>query len=508
MGSDVRSGVLLVSMACGAPAAVDVAFVSPDGDDSAPGTRESPLRTVGRGLSEGFGHLMLLRGVHSEGSFTVDRPVLVEGEEGAFIEPAVRLVGGRIQLRGLWVFGGVVADGADDLEIRTATITPGSAAHAFQIDGGSARLTAVTLECGPETCLRSVEAVVSIDGCRATATATATRRVLHFEGGEVVVRRAVVRGGAIAGLQVDGSADATVSASSIEEGWNGLAVLGGATAFVQDVVVERAVKTSLLLSNASADVVGGRYEATRDLTIGIAGGRAHLRDLSVAGSGFGTFSVGPSFGVSSEVDLDGGVIEHGAKSALLVSGSEVFVLGTRFLGVPDTAGDDAVIANGTDARLRISGATFEAPGGVGVGFYGGASGTVSATIARPRLGGIIVDGSTLAEDVTIEGAVIEDCSEGSGITLQGATSTMIDRVRVERCREAGVVAIGARGAIRSSRIVDNIQIGVAAFGGGVLTVAGTTIAGSPVATFATCEDGARVDLLEGNDVTGPTTDCP
>ncbi len=483
-----------------------VAYISPDGDDADPGTRAAPFRTVARGLSEAFDRLVLLSGVHTEGAFVVDRPVRLEGEGDAAIAGPVQVGADRVDLAHLRVDGGLEARAAGDLSIETATITAGSNAHALQLDGGSANLAAVVLECGRETCLFARGATLTVDRCRATATSSSTGRIFRLVQSRSVIRHTQARGGGTASFQIE-TGDAELADVSLIGGSNGLVALAGARVAADEVVVSEAARTSLLLQRVTASIQGGRLGATEDLTVGISGATVHLDEVRVEASTHGAISVSAAAGVRSEVELSGGVVGHGARAALLIDSGDVIILGTRFEGLAGAEGDDAITAVGPDASVTIEGATFEDSGGYGVALYGGARGTVSATIARPGLGGILVEGPTVAP-VVIEGGVISGCRGGSGIDLQSSSGTAVRRVRVEGCTEAGILAFGADGSLDASVLIDNVQFGAAAFSGGVLTVQGSTISGSPFATFATCGDGGRVELLGDNRITGATTECP
>lgn len=483
-----------------------VAFISPGGDDSGPGTRESPFETFERGVSSRREHLVLLPGIHEKGPFKAVRPVLVEGEGDAVVQGTLFVEGEEIRLRRLWVNGGLKAIFASKMSVESTTVTPGAELHAIDITGGSAQLGDVTLECGTESCLFATGALLDADGLRATATAT-TKWGLRLEGGRAEVRRARIRGGRTASLQVEGSGELVVMDAELGGGDNGLIAVGGSTLTAENVVVTDTVRSSLLLQETVAEIRGGRYGSTADLTIGISGGHLVLSDVTVEPSGYASVSVSPFSGKGAIARFEAGTIEHGVRSAILVTGSELLVFGTRFAGDPDVDGEDAVTASGTGTRVAIEGASFDGPSGFGVGLYEGAAGTISATISRPRFGGILVDGAG-AEPVTVADSVISGCQQGSGIDLRRAQESTIERVMVDACSEAGVVGLAAGAAVRSSTLRDNQQFGVAAFDGAVLTVEGSTITGSAFATFATCGDGARVDLLAGNRITGATTDCP
>jgi hypothetical protein len=477
----------------------DTAFVSPDGDDRAGGTREAPFRTVSRALSGEFSRIVLLLGAHPP--FRVRRSVILEGED-ALVLGVLRIEAEQVTLRALAVDGGVEVLGARDLRVETTTVSAGAEPHALRIAGGTALLRHVTMECGSETCLFASGATLAID--RLEAGGPDTQRVLRFEGGNVTIDRARLDGGSIASLQIEARARALVRASELIAGSNGLVALDRSELTADDVAVTGARRTSLLLESSIAEIEGGSYSGTPELTAGITGSRVVLREVSILPSGFAAISISRHFDRPSSVEIDGGTIDHASRSAILVDGSELGVRGTRFVGAPDGEGDDAVTGFGEGTLLTIEGATFEAPGGFGVGLFSGASGVVSATIEAPRLGGVLVDAST----ATITGSLVTGCREGSGVVVQASATAVIDRVRVEGCSEAGVLANGGSGSIRSSSLIDNLQFGAAAFAAGSLFVTGSTISGSPFATFAICGDGSRVDLGPGNRIEGSTIECP
>lgn len=483
----------------------DTAFVSPDGDDAQQGTRDAPFRTVARALVGAFAQVVLLPGIHFEGPFVLERPVLLEGEPGAALRGTVRIVGERIRLRGLDVAGAVEADGAAELVVETTTISGEDGLHALRIIDGTAELRSLELECGSETCLYASGATVTVDRCRAIATSTRTARIFRFQEGRAVVRRARLEGGAFASLQIQGHAHAIVEASELAGGSNGLVALDGASLEAEEVVVTGAAKIALLLQDVDAQIRGGRYDGTRDLTVGISGAEVVLIGVSLGTSDLGVISISRFRGAPARVELEDGTVQHGARSGVLIDGSRLTVRGTRFFGEPNVAGDDGITARGPGTQVTIEDAAFEEPSGFAVGLYDRASGVISASVVRPGLGGILLDA---AESATVADSTITGCAEGSGVVVQDSGGVLLRRLRVEGCSEAGVLGIGGSGAIRESSLVGNQQFGAAAFAGGRLSIASSTISGSPFATFATCADGARVDLLEGNRISGLITDCP
>ncbi len=431
---------------------MDAVYVSPEGNDAASGARTSPLRTLARALATSYEHVILLAGIHTEGPFSIERSVLLEGEN-ATLQGSLRIDSPGV--------------GVERLTLQSLDLTA------------------------------AAEVIVE----SATISGPPAERVVHATGGSLTLRGSTIEGGTIASIQLDGGAHGTIARSEISGGSNGLIAIDS-TLDVEDVVVTDADQISLLLDSSQATIRGGRYGGTRNLTVGITGSAVEMTNVALDASDFAVFSVAPSIERTTSLELNGGTIAHGAHAAILSGGGTLIVRGTSFTGSADQEGDDAIVAR--NAAVTIEGASFLDAGGFAIGLYEGSSGTISAMVTGPRLGGITAQSATVAiDDTTISG-----CRGGSGIYLGASNDAAIERTIIDGCSEAGVLAMGGSGSIRDSKILNNAQFGVAAFAGALIRVASSTISGSPLATFATCGDGASVTLLEGNTIDGLTTDCP
>src|SRR5260221_5389853 len=151
---------------------------------------------------------------------------------------------------------------------------------------------------------------------------------------------------------------------------------------------------------------------------------------------------------------------------------------------------------------------MEGPGGFGRAFANKVWGTVTATIPRPRLGGISIEGVAGAP-IAVRASHIEGCRTGSGIIAFNATDVTIAGTSILGCPEAGVLAGQSASIIVSNAIVtNNVQYGLAAFGGSVIDVTSSRVRGSRWALFASCGDQARIEDGGTNKIEGPTTLCP
>lgn len=503
------------------PAVSTTAYVSPTGQDTGSGGRDAPFKSIEKALSGDFDRIVLLPGAYASERVDVHRRVLLEGEGTVVIRGHVFVDANEVRLRNVSIGGGLAASFVKRLEVDSATIAAGMKDDAVSLTRSSGTLRRVKLTCGPETCLQATTATVTISDSLGKAT-DGSKRILRFEQSKGRVEACRLEGGSITQLQLGSGARVEVADTRLIGGSNGLVAVQGATLIARDVSVEEASKTALLVQESKATIEGGRYGSTPHMTVGISGSDVTFHGTHLAPSSYAVASISAHAKRPAKVRFEEGRIEHGTKSALLVTASEVTVAGTYFRGEiekrrkrrgrrrrqKDEEPPDAITASGIDARVHIESATFETPPGFAVGFYDDASGTVSATITGPNLGGVTAQ-NVATDPVVIRGTVVKGCAGGSGVLLHEATQVTVDHTRVEGCKAGGVVAgRGSKVTLTNALLEDNGLYGAAAFGGATLSLKGTRISGSKSATFASCGDGARIVDLGNNHLKGPASACP
>jgi hypothetical protein len=401
---------------------------------------------------------------------------------------------------------GIAAHFVENLSVENATIAAGSKDDAVALTRSSATFSRVKLKCGGISCMQATTATVSVSDCIATGQ-DETKRILRFDMSKASISRTRTEKSSIAHLQISGGSRVDVSDFRTTGGSNGIIAVQGAWLTAKNVRVEGAAKMSLVGQRAKLRIDDSTFGSTLDQTIGLSGADAVFRRTIIEGSAHGALSVIDHIVGKAVVRIEGGEIRHGKASGILVGSGVVTIAGVRFVGGKASSENDAITANGVDSRVVVESATMEEPSGYGVAFHADASGSVTATISNPRLGGVLVE-DVAAEPITIARSVIKSCTDGAGVVVQGA-KVVIDGVRIEGCKEAGVLA-GEKGTVVLSRssLADNAMYGSAAFGGASVEVNSTRIKGSKFATFASCGDGARIEDKGNNNFEGSVSACP
>ncbi len=488
-------------------------YVSPRGDDQAAGTREAPFRTIAHALTiSGAQAIALSPGEYVEGELTISRRIAVLGPEegGAVLTGRVRITADEVVLSRADVLRGIDVSHAKGVVIDNLSIRPGEGNDALGISSSTATLTDLSITCGPETCVQITTSTVSARTLRLSGDSSA-KRGLRAETSSVTVH-----GGEISGTNTNQVLASTRTKMTITDvALNG--ALGVGLAAVKDthLVAERvritaAAKMGLLASGSRVigrDVFIG---SAAGIGVGVTGADCDLIGVSIDPMGDSSITVAALFGRESQLRLMGGHIRHGAKSGVAIAAGDVTITGTRFTGDPSATTDsgDAIIAAGPAAILRVISAQIETPAGSGVSMTNNASGTITATISRPKVAGVFIEG-VAGVPLSIEGSRIERCKSESGIAIFNSTEINVSRTRVLGCPEAGVLAgQGSTVNVRRSSFVDNAQWGLSAFGGTTIEVSDSFVSGSKWATLATCGDGSSIDDAGGNKFFGPVTACP
>lgn len=486
------------------------AYVSPAGSDDGPGTRDRPFRTLRRALETDYATVHLLPGEHLEPELTIGRQVALRGPEdrSARVAAHVFVRAHDVTLQHLEVAGGLTAHRARRLLVESSSIAAGEREDTVSLTSSQATLRRVALSCGFETCVQVTTSTASLEGLRVRSE-VATKRGVRAETSSVTASDLDIAGMGISQLQASSGARLTVRRSRLHGSQgSGLVALQDAVVQADEVEVEGAARMSLLVQGAEVRFARGRLGGTRSVTVGVAGARVELVDSWLGTSPEGALSASVHAGRPPEVSLSGGRVEHGPRDGVLIGSGRLRVQGTTFVGGAGTGeGGDAITATGLGTELEVRGARIEQSRGYGVVIVNDASGTVTATISAPRLGGILVE-NALAEPSRVVGSFVEDCTQGSGIMVLGSEAT-IERTRVSGCFDAGLLAgQGGRATARRVEVSDNPRYGFAAFGGATLTLESSRARGSGWAAFATCGDGASIIDAGDNTLEGATSLCP
>jgi nitrous oxidase accessory protein NosD len=489
------------------PAHRSIAYVSPTGSDSNDGEKITPFLTIAKALAGDFEKIVLLRGAHDEERIDITRSVVIEGERPVVIRGHVFVTANGVSLSHMALNGGVAAHFVDDLKVENATIAAGAKDDALAVTRSSASLAHVKLACGGMSCIQATTATVAMKNCIAVG-APDTKRVVRFETSKVRLEHVRFEQSSVGILQMSGG---TLEADDVRlgGGGDGAVFTQGAKVEAKGLIVSGAAKMSLVAQRAKLRIDGSRFGATRDQTVGLSGTDAVFRSTFFEGSPNGAISVIDHLVSRALIRIEGGEIQHKQSSGLLIASGVVTIAGgTRFVGEHSKNQDDAITANGVDSRVIVESALFDSPAGFGVAFHSDAGGSVTATISGAGLGGVLVE-DVAAEPILIARSVIKGCADGSGVVVHEAGMVRVDRVRVEKCKEAGVLAgEKANVAVFESTLSDNSMYGCAAFGGASVRVEKTRIKGSKFATFASCGDGARIEDEGSNRFEGAVSACP
>lgn len=485
-------------------------YVSPNGDDAANGERATPVKTIGRALQlDNAARIVVDEGHYQE---KLDLRQQIElygpGESKATLDGSLSIAADAVIVHGLDVTGGVRVSLAKGVVFEDARVTPGEQDSAVGISSAQVSLRYVNLGCGDETCIEVVTSTVQIDHAFLYASGT-SKRGLRVESSSVTARNLTATGGQINQAQVGRRGYLTVLDSRFEgAGSSALAAIQGGKLMVERATISGADQTGAILSQSDAVLRDVVFGTTRNVGLGVQGGDITLINCTIEPSPHGGMTVNDHPQRPASVLISGGVIKHARVPGLSLGQGKAIVRGTRFTGDASADGDDAIMASGPTAELTVDAAYIDTPAGFGVGFYNNAYGSVTATITRPRLGGILADNAA-GGTIRVAGSVVTGCGRGSGIVAFDAPEVEVLRFTASGCREAGVLAgQNAHVSVNGAKLTGNSMYGLAAFGGAEIDVTRAVVRGSPWATFASCAEGARVNDGGNNTFEGPTTSCP
>ncbi len=486
-------------------------YVATTGGDAADGSEATPFKTIGRAL-DGDADVVIVRpGIYVEPDVTIARRVSVEGEFGAVLAGQVLIANDDVRWQRVDVMSGISINLAERVVVSTATISPGTRDDTISVASGSASLEGLVVKCGPETCVQATTSTAALSAV-VMSPATASKRALRAESSSVAVSTVEVTGTTIAQLQASGGSWMRVRGAKLRGAMGSGLVALSSRVLADNVEVTGANRFDVLAQTATVTLRGAQLDRAVAITAGVQGGRVSVFDSTLAGSPEGTLSISAWRDLRPTVRLVRTRVAHGRFEGVLHGAGTLRVQGGTFVGdasAPDTVTNaDAILANGIETVLEVDGATFEDTAGTAILGTNHLRATITATITRPRLTGVFFE-SARVNPIVIRDGRIDGCVRESGIVLLDAERVRVEGVRVTGCAEAAVLA-GEESIVDvvGARSIDNAGFGYAAFGASTIRLSRSTARGSAWATFSTCADGAAVVDAGGNELSGPTTECP
>ncbi len=480
----------------------------PEGDDRDPGTREAPFRTLIRALKSRRSTIELHPSTYSVGRAFVTRPVRIAATAtGAVVRGSLFITADGAHLDRLTVDGGIEVARSMGIKLSRLTVRPGRREDAITFFDSTGDIEDVRVECGPETCVHVTTSTLTFRTLRLEPV-PATKRGLRVSSAKVEVEDLRIAGARIAQVQAELASQVTVHRSRLTESRGSALVAIRGSMLTADGVTTASVAESAVLAQTSTVVARGcRFEASRAQTVSVSGATVKLHDSRVDAGLYGAANLKSFFRRRGQLYLRGGTIFHGDRDGILAAGSLVAATGTRFVGGPGPRRGHAISLRGRNAELRLDDVEIIAPAGMGIEIADGARGTVTGTISAPRAGGVSVE-STLGVPVILDRLVVQNCVDGSAVTVLDSDDVQIRRSRFVGCAPAGVLA-GRRAKVRveDSEVQTFSKYGLAAFGGAQITVATSTVSGRPWAVFSACADNSRLVDAGGNRFDGNRGDC-
>lgn len=493
------------------PPPPEVAYVSPEGGDAAEGTEDAPFASLKRALSTDRPRIVLLPGRYPEPEVLVSRSVQIQGSPTgrAVLQGHLFIAASRVEVGGIDITEGLDVHLARNVTVHNATIAAGRYDDALSLVSSQVHLKNISVSCGAQTCLQTTTATVQVDNLEARG-GIESQRLLRVESSSVAIFGLYAEGGNISQVQAGQGSWLHVQGATLAVARsNALVVVQGARVRARELRVQGARRFGLLVQHAQLSLHDSVIEGTDTVSVGVAGADLRVVSSTISGSPEGAISLSKNAGRLSKVTLQGGVIRHLSFDGVLVSGGRLEAVGTRFEGEGEASEHgDAIVGHGVDAQVNLRSVRILRPAGFGISLSADATGVLRGSIQAPGRGGILV------EDVAVQAVQVQDmhisgCRSGSGVVVLSTPLVQVSGGSVRGCAEAGYLA-GAGSTLRVEGAVaaDNREYGMAAFGGSTLAVASSTVSGSRWALFASCGDGARIQVGEGVVQSGPSVTCP
>jgi hypothetical protein len=459
----------------------EIAYVAEHGRADAKGSQDDPFDSIPNAAAHAFvRQIILLAGQYPDTKLTPQRALNIRGArpskrestEGKSVKLKLHIEGGIVALEDLHFDGGLSFHKLQNLAIQNVEI------HCRH------RNTA---------CVKIKNSRVEARQLRLLA-AKEIANVLLVESSTVQARQLSIEGGGFAQILARSHSRLELEDTQLTDAkQNALVLIGGSQLRWKGGEIRGAKVFDLLINRSAAKLENVRLAKTENISVGLQGGRLEARRCKIEASPKGGIHLLAHHDQLSQLVLQDSEIQHGSRQALLVNGGRALVRNSRFVGDPSTTGgEDAIMVWGATASVEIRGSRFEDAAGFALSFYEGGYGSVSATISRPRLGGILA-ASISSETIRIEKSRIEHCRLGNGITVLGGDSVMIEGVTVQSCLRSGILAgEGARVKVRNARLLKNRYFGLSAFGGAEIESWSLSVSGSAQNVFASCGEGSQI----------------
>lgn len=427
--------------------------------EGADGSQDRPFATADDAFTVArAGDLVLLgEGLHAAWSGSPPEGVEVDGvgREATRVPGPVRLETPGVALRNLTIEGG--APGLlvrADAEVEAVLVRGASEAG---IEVVEARFTGLALE------------VVETDGIG-----------LRCQGVELTLEGLTVSGARGGGVRLTGShgqvtavvvRDVTLDEEGVRA--HGLEVEGGeieASAVDVAAVGDRAVRLAAQAQVSLRDVT--LSEPLADGLAVLSGARATVQDLRVRGAASVSVTA-----VEGDLELSDADVEGGGRTAVLLTKSHVTL---ERVAVHDFADRGVSLLQ---AEGRLSGLTVTGPGGVGIQITEARGPLVleDVEVVRVRSTGVAVFGASAGEPVTLRRVQVRETSLeadfAEGVHLYD-TDAHLEGVVSEGNAGAGLLVEGARADVSGGRLSGNGGPGVVALESPRLALEGVELRGN------------------------------
>jgi len=455
-----------------------IVYVSTRAGPNANGTKEDPFADLSLAIGQSDARQVVISGGdYPEITLKLDRPMSIIGTPGNIDGPPVKLK--------LTVDKGTLA--LQNIHLQGALKLRGLS---------QAYLHNVKLTCDAADCTHILDSRVEISDVSITAPEK-TARVCLIETSTVHASKLQIDGGNFA--QILARKDSRLDLKKTElknSNHSALILLGESRLKFEESEIQNAKEYDLLINRSEAFISRLRLGKTKNITVGIQGGTLSATECEIEASPKGGIKLLAHNGRLAQLTLRQAKLDHSGGQALSISGGHADIQNTRFTGTKiNQVGEDVLTVWGALASLNLQQSHIENSAGFGISFYEGGHGTVSATITRPRLGGILSQSIT-SEEIKVYQSRIENCDKGNGITVLGGDTFSVDGVIIQSCAHAGVLAgEDARMDVKNVRLIDNRAFGLAAFGGAQMEASNISILGSKQNKFASCGEMSQV-LLE------------
>jgi hypothetical protein len=504
-------------------------WVAPGGDDGASGERAAPLRSLAEAVDAREADVVhLLPGVHRGPKLLLSRSVRLQGAPTATVAAHVFVSADGVTLRGLALLEGFASSLARELTLERLRVQAGAKSEAVRLHRSEARLLGLEIAGGAAAALQVTGSTVSARALRVDAGPA--QAGVRLDGGQLELERAFVYGGAFAAAHAVGTSTLTVRNGRVgKTAGSGVVAYRGARARVLSTRVLDAERVGLLARGGHLEVHGSTVARSGEAAVSLAGATLRASSSRLAAGRVAALTLGRTPDAASFARLETTTLALRGATGLRVDAGAVELEGVRFVGSPaartriepapqrlqvDRRGPPAeaapaLVLRGQRAQARLEGVTFERPAGPAVEVAGDAELTArDLEIHEPAGDGIVID-DVAAPRTRLRDVTVRDCrGPAAGVRVARSARISARGLDVAGCSDGALLAVDrASAALLSSRARGG-HVGAGAFGGSVLEVEGSTLAGERWSVFAACADGSRIAKGGGNRLEGPAVTCP